>query len=111
MIRLERDLYNFSGISLLMNLLHARSTAWYSVKKQTLCLCVLTSSDKIEAIGAGSGMTGRMPGFIGVTSSVPQWVLNMVGCAVKTMYPNVPHLNVQSTADKNEFSYTLRFVI
>ena len=58
---------------------------------------------KITAVGSGSGMTGQMPGFIGVINAVPQWVLNTAGCAVKTRYPNVPHTNVKSTADEHEF--------
>ena len=61
------------------------------------------SLDKITAVGDGSGMTRSMPGFLGVTNSVPQWVLNTAGGAVKTRYPNVPHPNVQSTADEDEF--------
>ena len=41
-------------------------------------------------------------GFLGVTNAMPQWVLNTEGCAVKTVYPNVPHPNVQLTADEHE---------
>ena len=41
-------------------------------------------------------MTGLMPRILGVTNSVPQWVLNRAGYAVENMYPNVPHPNVQS---------------
>ena len=87
----------------MMTLLHARSTAWYLSNKGTSCLCDPTSSDKIAAVGAGQGMTGRMPRFIGVTSSVPQWELHTAGFSVKTRHPNVPHPNVQLTADKHEF--------
>ena len=36
-------------------------------------------------------------------NAVPQWVLNMAVCALKTRYPNVPHPNVKSTADEHEF--------
>ena len=50
-----------------------------------------------------------MPRFIGVTNAVPQWVLNTAGCAVKTRYTNVPHTNVQSTADEHKFGWTLKF--
>ena len=63
----------------------------------------MISLEKIAAVGAGSGMTGLMPGFIGVTNSVSQWVLNTAGYAIKTRYHNVPHTNVQSTADKHAF--------
>ena len=58
---------------------------------------------KIAAVGYRSGMTGLMPRFLGVKNSAPQWVLNTAGCAVKTRYPNVPHPNVQSTANNHEF--------
>ena len=74
-------------------------------------MCVLKISDKIAAVAAGSGMTGRITGFIGVINAIPQWVLNTVGCAVKTRYPNVPHPNVKSTDEEHEFRLTLRFVI
>ena len=63
------------------------------------------------AVGARSGMTGLMPGFLGVTNNVPQWVLNTAGCVVNTKHHNVPHPNVQSTADKHELRQTFKFVI
>ena len=102
-IRLERDLKIFSVINLLMTLLQAQLTAFYSLNKRTSCLWVLNSLDKIVAVGAGSGMNGRTPGFLGVTNTVLQWVLNMAGCAVKTRYTNVLNPNAQSTADDHEF--------
>ena len=52
-----------------------------------------------------------MTGFLGVINAVPQWVLNTAGCAVQTSYPNVPHPNMQSTADEHELRKTLRLVI
>ena len=67
--------------------------------------------EKIAAVGAGSGTTGCMPVFIGVTDAVPQWVLYTAGCAVKNRYPNVPHPNTQLTADKHELRLTFRFVM
>ena len=44
-----------------MTFLHARSNVWYLLNKRTLCLCVLTSSDKIAAVGAGPGIHPVMP--------------------------------------------------
>ena len=79
MLRLERDLYNFYGINLEMTLLHARLTACYSLNGCTSCLCVLTSLDKIAAVGDGSGTTEQMPVFLGVMNFVTQWVLNKPG--------------------------------
>ena len=111
MIQLERNLYNFPGIKFLMTLLHAWSTAWYSLNRRAWCLCVLTSSDKVAAVGSELGMTGWMPGFIAVINAMTQWVLNMVGCAFKISYPKVPHPNVQSTSGEHEFRYMLRFII
>ena len=38
-------------------------------------------------------------------------MLNTAGKAIKTRYPNVPHPNVQYTADKHKLRQTFRFVI
>ena len=63
------------------------------------------------AVGSGSGMTGRTPGFFGGRNAMPQWVLNTAGCSVKTSYPNVPHPSVQLTADKHTLRWTFKIFI
>ena len=84
MIQLDKYLYYLSGINCLITFLHAQSTAWYLLNKQILCLWVLTSLEKIATVGAGSGMTGWMSGFVVGRNAVPQWVLNTNGFAVRT---------------------------
>ena len=54
----REGLVEILGVSFEMNFLHKRSIAWYSLKICTSCLCVLTSSDSMVAVGAGSGITG-----------------------------------------------------
>ena len=74
-------------------------------------LVVSDKFGKIAAVGAGSGMTGWMPVFVGGRKGVPQWVLNTAGFAVRTRQPNVLHPSVKSTVDKHELRETFRFVI
>ena len=56
-INLVRSFSSFYGFTS-HTILHARSNAWYSLNKQTSCLCVLTSLEKIAAVVSGLGMTG-----------------------------------------------------
>ena len=84
MIWLNSDLWIFSGINWLMNLLHAQLTALYLLNKRNLCLWVHTSSDKIVVVGAWLGMTRWIPGFYGRRKGVQQWVINAEYFAVRT---------------------------
>ena len=92
----QKGLVVFFRKNLLITFLHARLTTWYFLNKQTPCLWVLTSSDKIAFVGVGLGITGWMPIFLSVTHTVPQWVLNTTCCAIKTRYSNGTHSNVRA---------------
>ena len=41
--------------------------------------------------GAGVGITGCTPGWMGLINTVAQCVAKTADCAVKTRYPSVPY--------------------